>query len=117
MGKLSFKIFQIFNDSGVKLSFTDGKGRERSTYFGSPPSSIDHVGLEYLQGRFANVKTARHDEFIKSEYKRLIAIGNFPSEYESDFTIKSLLHNTIDVATPTQRIQMAKWLGLNIEND
>jgi hypothetical protein len=59
---------------GYISRFTDGKGVYTDSWWSSPPSSIDHVGPEYLKQRHRhpNVKNARHEQFIKSRYKEEI---------------------------------------------
>jgi len=57
--------------NGIELWFTTGEGIGAVTYFPSPPANIDHVDLEYLQGRFRNLTTKKEVMFIKKEYKRL----------------------------------------------
>jgi hypothetical protein len=41
------------------------------TWFASPPSSIDHVDIGYLQGRFPNVETEFQVKYIKMKFKKL----------------------------------------------
>lgn len=54
---------------GLCSVFIDGKGRETTSWWSSPPPSIDHVDITYLQGRHPNVRTQRHVEFIKEQFK------------------------------------------------
>ena len=67
MARLQFEITKATH-SGINMSFTDGKGRTSSTWFGAPPDSINHVCIKYLKDRFGNVKTERHCEIIKRRY-------------------------------------------------
>ena len=57
--------------NGYMSRFTDGKGRYTDSWWCSPPSSIDHVGSEYLPQphRHPNVANKRHDSFIKHQFK------------------------------------------------
>ena len=67
---------------GVVMSFTDGKGRGRNTWFLNPPDSIDHVSLCYLQNRLPNVKNERHIAFIKRRFKEEIVKHKGPMGIE-----------------------------------
>lgn len=72
MARLKFEMFidaWSAKNRGISSRFTDGKGRSTVTWWSSPPGSIDHVDIGYLKGRFSNVKTKRHEEFIKSNFK------------------------------------------------
>lgn len=57
--------------NGYMSRFTDGKGVYTDSWWCSPPSSIDHVGPEYLPQphRHPNVSNKRHDAFIKDHFK------------------------------------------------
>lgn len=69
--------FELKKDrGGLTLTFTDEEGASCSTHFNGPPENIDHVGIEYVVGRFWNVGTDEHVDFIKIEYKK--QIQNFP---------------------------------------
>jgi len=67
---------------GVTTIFTDGKGTDTSTWWSSPPNSIDHVDLMYLQGRHPNARNERHEEFIKKEFKNLIKTLKEDGEFQ-----------------------------------
>ncbi|WP_242322155.1 hypothetical protein [Bacillus cereus group sp. BfR-BA-01393] len=54
---------------GVEMTYTTSGGKQSSTYFPGPPEDIDHVCLDYMKGRFANVRTLKQVEFIKRKYK------------------------------------------------
>lgn len=54
---------------GYESKFTDGKGRSSTSWWSKPQMSIDHAGPEYLRNRYNNVRTERHDQFIKKRYK------------------------------------------------
>jgi hypothetical protein len=60
---------------GYISRFTDGKGNWTESWWSSPPTSIDHVGPEYLpqRHRHPNVRLASHHTFIKRRYKEEIA--------------------------------------------
>ena len=79
MARLKFEMWRYERKpnefDGYMSRFTDGKGRYTDSWWSSPPDSIDHVGAEYLQHgyRHPNVKTARHDEFIKRRFKEEMA--------------------------------------------
>lgn len=78
MARLEFEMWEHRPEVGGYISkFTDGKGRSTESWWSSPPSSIDHVGPEYLRQphRHPNVTNNRHIEFIKRRYKE--EIGRF----------------------------------------
>lgn len=54
---------------GVEMTYTTSGGKQCSTYFTGPPEDIDHVCLDYMKGRFANVRTKKQVDFIKRRYK------------------------------------------------
>lgn len=54
--------------------FTDGKGQSCTHHFTSPSSSIGHACDIYLKVKFPNVKTERHADFIRKEYKKQIKL-------------------------------------------
>ena len=56
-------------ERGICSTFTDGNGVVSTTWWSSPPSSIDHVDIGYIKGRFSNVKTKRHELFIKEQFE------------------------------------------------
>lgn len=68
-------------DGGIWITFINSAG-EVTSYWSSPPKSIDHVDIGYLRGRYWNVRTKRHVEFIKQEYKRKVAAAK--AVYESE---------------------------------
>jgi hypothetical protein len=73
MARLKFEMFLdswSSENHGISSRFIDGNGIESTTWWSSPPSSIDHVDIGYLRGRFGNVKTKRHEEFIKYQFKK-----------------------------------------------
>jgi hypothetical protein len=72
MSRLKFEMYldeKCVKNRGISSSFTDGKGRVSISWWSSPPDSIDHVDIGYLKGRYSNVKTKCHEEFIKSRFK------------------------------------------------
>lgn len=72
MSRLKFEMYLdrfCEQERGICSVFTDGKGRETTTWWSSPPDSIDHVDITYLQGRHGNVRTKRHEEFVKEQFK------------------------------------------------
>lgn len=79
MPKLNFEMWKHERKpgefDGYMSRFTDGKGNFTESWWSSPPEDIDHVGREYLQNnhRHPNVKTARHDEFVKIRFKEEMA--------------------------------------------
>jgi hypothetical protein len=79
MPRLKFEMWKYERKpgefDGYMSKFTDGKGRWTESWWSSPPKSIDHVGPEYLRHnyRHPNVKTTKHDEFIKRRYKEEMA--------------------------------------------
>lgn len=70
MARLKFEMWKD-RDGNVFSRFTDGNGLYTDSYWCSPPSSIDHVGPEYLpqRHRHPNVRNDRHVEFIKRRFK------------------------------------------------
>ena len=54
---------------GVEMTYTTSGGKQSSTYFPSPPEDIDHVCINYMKGRFGNVRTWKQVDFIKRKYK------------------------------------------------
>ncbi|MCK1996456.1 hypothetical protein MPH47_04245 [Psychrobacillus psychrodurans] len=83
--------------SGLLLTFTDEEGNSCSTYYNGPPENIDHVDIEYLVGRFWNVGSKVHVDYIKMEYKK--QIYNFPEflEGETNNSIKGKVSNEIAI--------------------
>ncbi|MBY0122180.1 hypothetical protein [Bacillus sp. S/N-304-OC-R1] len=72
MARLKFEMFlsdYCTKHRGISSRFTDGKGRSTVSWWSSPPDSIDHVDITYLQGRYGNVRTKRHEEFLKQRFK------------------------------------------------
>ncbi|PYE52516.1 hypothetical protein HUB98_26350 [Paenibacillus barcinonensis] len=69
--RLKFEMWKATQpySGGYVSMFTDGKGRTSTSWRAKPMMSIDHAGPEYLPGRHNNVRTARHDQFIKKRYK------------------------------------------------
>ena len=73
MARLKFEMYLdrwCEKERGICSSFIDGKGRETTTWWSSPPESIDHVDITYLQGRHGNVRNTRHEMFIKESFKK-----------------------------------------------
>jgi hypothetical protein len=68
--RLKFKMWKD-RDGNIFSRFTDGNGRHTDSCWSSPPSSIDHVGPEYLKQphRHPNVRNDRHIEFTKCSFK------------------------------------------------
>ena len=56
------------SDRGVHCTFVDPEGRKSSSFFSSPPDSIDHVDQGYLKDRFTNVQTEKQADFIKERF-------------------------------------------------
>jgi hypothetical protein len=76
MARLKFEMYKALKrDRGVYSRFTDGTGHHTTSWWDSPPDSIDHVGPEYLRQphRHPNVRNARHNEFIKRRFKEEMA--------------------------------------------
>lgn len=75
MARLKFEMWKFERNpgefDGFISRFTDGKGHWTESWWSNPPSSIDHVGPEYLRHnyRHPNVRTASHDKFIKRRFK------------------------------------------------
>ncbi|WP_342510547.1 hypothetical protein MKY34_11195 [Sporosarcina sp. FSL K6-1522] len=72
MARLKFEMFVdewSSKNRGVSSTFTDGNGVESTSWWSSPPDSISHVDIGYLKGRYGNVKTKRHEVFIKSRFR------------------------------------------------
>lgn len=65
--------FEMTKDErgGVAMVYTTSGGVQASTYFPSPPDSINHVCIDYMKGRFGNVRTWKQVDFIKRKYKEL----------------------------------------------
>ncbi|MED1406869.1 hypothetical protein P4U07_29740 [Bacillus mycoides] len=63
--------FEMIKDErgGVEMIYTTSGGKQCSTYFTGPPGDIDHVCLDYMKRRFANVRTKKQVDFIKRRYK------------------------------------------------
>jgi hypothetical protein len=57
-------------DRGYIARF-ETEDRLNFTWFSSPPSSIDHVDITYLQGRLPNVETEFQVKYIKVKFKKL----------------------------------------------
>lgn len=76
MARLKFEIRPHVDwngkPDGYTSRFTDGNGVSTESWWSSPPASIDHVGPEYLPSRHPNVRTSRHDAFIKGRFKELM---------------------------------------------
>lgn len=53
---------------GLEMTYTTSGGKQCSTYFTGSPEDIDHVCLDYMKGRFANVRTKKQVDFIKRRY-------------------------------------------------
>ena len=73
MARLKFEMFLddfCRKERGICTTFTDGKGRKSTTWWSSPPESIDHVDISYLRGRFGNGLTKHHEKFIKICFKK-----------------------------------------------
>ncbi|ALA07680.1 hypothetical protein BC01_095 [Bacillus phage BC01] len=70
---MSKPVLEMTRDKqgGVWLHYTTGNGRSSSTWFSAPPSSIDHVCINYLRGRLPNVRNWKQVDFIKRNYKEL----------------------------------------------
>ncbi|MDY7964483.1 hypothetical protein [Bacillus thuringiensis] len=66
--KPSFEMIKDEN-GGVAMIYTTSGGKQSSTYFPGPPEDIDHVCLDYMKGRFGNVRTWKQVDFIKQKYK------------------------------------------------
>lgn len=90
MARLKFEMFPDAN--GLTSVFTDGNSVSSETWWGSPPSSIDHVCIRYLSERFKNCKTPRHEAFIKKRYREEFSkYTRMPDfTYELTATIKIL---------------------------
>ncbi|BCC54936.1 hypothetical protein bcgnr5412_54500 [Bacillus cereus] len=65
--------FEMTKDEngGVSMVYITSGGRQASTYFPGPPDDIDHVCLNYMKGRFWNVRTWKQVDFIKRKYKEV----------------------------------------------
>lgn len=75
MTRMKFEMWRNDDsDKGIYCSF-ENKNTYSSTYFNNPPSSIDHVCINYLKERFWNVKRREQEEFIKKRFKE--EIGKF----------------------------------------
>lgn len=80
--------FELFKDDwckknrGLMAKFTDGKGRSCTHHFTSPSNSISHACDIYLKGKFSNVKTERHADFIRKEYEKKIKLFTEYNEQE-----------------------------------
>lgn len=89
MARLKFEMFLnawCKKERGICSTFTDEKGKESTTWWSSPPNSIDHVYITYLQGRFGNVRTERHEKFIKEQFK--LQMKQFAEYEENRFKLK-----------------------------
>ncbi|PLR99559.1 hypothetical protein [Bacillus sp. T33-2] len=79
MSRLKFEMWKYERKpgefDGYVSRFTDGKENWTESWWSSPPDDIDHVGREYLQNphRHPNVRTARHDSFVKQRFKEEMA--------------------------------------------
>ncbi len=73
MARLKFEMWKD-RDGNIMSRFTDEKGHSTDSYWSSPPESIDHVGPEYLRYnyRHPNVRNARHQAFVKREFKEQV---------------------------------------------
>lgn len=71
MARLKFELWKddwCKKERGLMATFTDGKGRSTTHWFSSPSKSINHADTMYLQGKFGNVRTERHADFIREKY-------------------------------------------------
>jgi hypothetical protein len=79
MASLKFEMWKYERKpgefDGYISRFTDGKGDWTESWWSSPPEDIAHAGREYLQNphRHPNVRTVRHDEFVKRRFKEEMA--------------------------------------------
>lgn len=80
MPRLQFELFiEPGSTRGISSRFTDGKGYSTVSYWSSPPTnlkkeySLETAATCYLKGRYGNIKTERHAQFIRDEFKRQIA--------------------------------------------
>lgn len=79
MARLKFRLWKddwCIKERGIMATFTDGKGRDCTHWFSSPSKSINHACKDYLEGKFSNVRTERHAEFIRESYAE--QIKSFP---------------------------------------
>ena len=58
------------NGNGVYIILTIGK-RKNTSFWSAPPSSIDHVGLNYLSDRYPLITTEKRMKKFKELYKEL----------------------------------------------
>ena len=75
MARLKFELWKddwCKKERGLMATFTDGKGRDVTHWFSSPSRSISHADTMYLKGKFGNVRTERHAEFIRTQYAEQI---------------------------------------------
>lgn len=80
MPRLQFELFiEPGSTRGISSRFTDGNGLSSFSYWSSPPRnlkkeySLETAATCYLKGRYGNIKTERHAQFIRDEFKRQIA--------------------------------------------
>lgn len=86
MGSLEFEMFIDLGskrNGGISTTFIDGKGEASTSWWSSPPDNLDHVDKTYLKGRFPNIQTERHVQFIQKEFKA--QLKNFENYEGSKF--------------------------------
>lgn len=89
MARLKFEMnihYSIRKERDGYISvFTDGTGWATQSWWSSPPSSIDHVGPEYLKNphRHPNVRNNRHQTFIKKRFKEEVARIKQEAQHET----------------------------------
>jgi hypothetical protein len=83
MRRLKFEMWK-HRDGGVMTRFTDGRGIYTDSWWSSPPSSINHVGPEYLLNRHPNVRNDRHVDFIKRCFKEEVV--NFKEQTSEGYS-------------------------------
>lgn len=65
------KLEKVKNrNSGYDIYLTIG-GDEHSSYWSAPPTSIDHVDINYLKNRYPKINTILKMETFKELYKNL----------------------------------------------
>ena len=67
----NFEMRSVDGGGCIVRYYRKGPDDWSETYFSNPPSSIDHVGIDYLQGRLPNVIDSSDEEFVKKYFKQM----------------------------------------------
>jgi len=88
------KIEDVVN-GGYDIFLTIGN-ISYGSYWSSPPKSIEHVGLEYVNGRYIKIKNEKQLKKFKELYKKLWIKEKHLHEESIEIIKKALLHYILD---------------------